>query len=115
MVRSPLSAGGFGRHERTSNAETNAAVARNGTLREVVFLMRTVRPPDYSGQTKKPLPLTLCYRGLLVYNTKSVLVGIVLILSHRVRSRNSLQDQASKLRLYTAPASSKTGLKSIVL
>src|SRR6185503_17680643 len=61
---SPLSPGGFGRQLAASNAVMRAAVARNGTLREVVFLMKPLRPPDFSGQTKKPLPLNPDYRGL---------------------------------------------------
>lgn len=61
---SPLSAGGFGRQLTASNARASAAGTTNGMRREIVFLMRTVRSPDSSGQTKQPLPLTLHYRGL---------------------------------------------------
>jgi hypothetical protein len=39
---SPLSPGGFGRQLAPSNARISAAVAINGTLWEVVFLMKTI-------------------------------------------------------------------------
>src|SRR5215212_11013882 len=54
---SPLSPGGFGRQLIASNASASEAVTRNGTPWEVVFLMRAVRSPHWSGTDKKPLPL----------------------------------------------------------
>lgn len=53
-----------------------AAVARNGTVLEVVVLMKPFRVSKSSGQTKKPLPLILTNGGLLVYTTESSFVGI---------------------------------------
>jgi hypothetical protein len=62
-MMSPLSPGGFGKQLAASNAMMSAAVAINGTLWEVVFLMKPLGLLT-PGQTKKPLPLNRSYRGL---------------------------------------------------
>jgi hypothetical protein len=57
----------LGRQLAATSPKARAAMVRNGTLWEVVFLMRTSGLLIRLGQTKKPLPLNPGYRGLLVY------------------------------------------------
>jgi hypothetical protein len=75
IVMSPLSEIGCGRQLAATSDKTSAAVVRNGMLWDVVFLMRIASSLNL-GQTKKPLRLIFCSRGLHVYTTELGLEGI---------------------------------------
>ena len=74
---SPLSAGGFGKQLHASNARTSAAVVKKRNALGSSLPHEGCRPPHSSGQTKKPLPLNLGYRGLLRLYHRVGLVGMI--------------------------------------